>query len=363
MPDLRLVSPSRVGISAERLKRAEDLLARWAEGGEVPIAALCVGRRGGVSEPRYWGAAPGSLFLVASITKPIVAAAAVLLVERGQLGLDDRVAEYVPEFVGEGKDEVRIRHVLTHTSGLPDMLPENEALRSAHAPLAEFVAATCRTPLLFRPGTRLRYQSMGFTMLGAVIERISGLALPEFLRREFFLPLGMDDTALGAPPEWLDRIVPSLLEDCRAPTDWDWNSAYWRTLGAPWGGLVTTPLDLARFSLMMLGEGALGRTRVLSPAAVRAMTINQLEGFPELPEEERRCRPWGLGWRLNWPGRSENLGDLLGPRAYGHWGATGTMLWIDPEADAFGVLLTNRPGGDAGRHLARIASCLAAALE
>jgi CubicO group peptidase (beta-lactamase class C family) len=363
MPDLRIVSPSRVGIATDRLRRAEDLLARWADSGEVPISALCVGRRGGVGEPRFFGTAPASLFLVASITKPIVAAAAVQLVERGQLGLDDRIAEYVPEFAGEGKDEVRIRHVLTHTSGLPDMLPENETLRAAHAPLSDFVAGTCRTPLLFRPGTRVRYQSMGFTMLGAVIERIAGMPARDFLRREVFDPLGMADTALGSPPEWLDRIAPSLLEDARAPSDWDWNSPYWRTLGAPWGGLITTPLDLARLSLAMLGEGALGRARVLSPASVRAMTTNQLQGFAELPEEERRCRPWGLGWRLSWPGRSANFGDLLGPRAYGHWGATGTVLWIDPEADAFGILLTNRPGGDDGRHLARIVSCLAAALE
>jgi CubicO group peptidase (beta-lactamase class C family) len=363
MSNLRIVSPARVGISIDRLRRAEDLLACWAESGEVPVSALCVGRRGGAGEPRSFGASADKLFVVASITKPIVAAAAVLLVETGRLGLDDRIAEYVPEFLGEGKDEIRVRHLLTHTSGLPDQLPENESLRAAHAPLTEFVAGTCRTPLLFRPGTRVRYQSMGFTMLGAAIERITGTPLSRFLRTEFFDPLGMTDTALGAPPEWLDRIVPSLLEDGREPSDWDWNSPYWRGLGAPWGGLITTPLDLARWSLAMLGDGALGRTRVLSPASVRAMTTNQLVGFPDLPEEDRRCRPWGLGWRLAWPGRSANLGDLLGPNAYGHWGATGTLLWIDPEADAFGILLTNRPGGDEGRHLARIASCVAAALE
>lgn len=363
MPRPTIAAPARAGFSAERLGLASGLLARWAASGEVPAAALCVGGRGAVVEPRPSGiASADSLFLVASLTKPIVACAAALLVERGELVLDDPVERFLPEFTGEGRDEVRLRHLLTHTSGLPDQLPENESLRAAHQPLSAFVAGACRTPLLFRPGARVRYQSMGFALLGAIIENVAGVPLPEFLRREFFEPLGMADTALGAPADRLGRLVPSVLEPGKPEADWDWNSAYWRGLGAPWGGLVTTPLDLARFSLAMLGDGALGRTRILSPASVRAMTTNALIGFPELPEADRRCRPWGLGWRLRWPGRSENFGDLLGPNAYGHWGATGTVWWIDPDADAFAVILTNAPGGDDGRHLARASAAVAAAL-
>lgn len=363
MPGLSIVNPSRVGISAQRLARATDLLDQWADSGEVPVSCLCVGRRGGVSAPWMRNAADDALFVAASLTKPVVAITAMQLIERGRLGLDDRVVEYLPEFSGDGKDEVRLRHLMTHTSGLPDQLPENEALRSAHAPLSAFLAGACATPLLFRPGTRVRYQSMGFVLLGEIVARVAATPLPELLRREVFDPLGMADTALGAPESWLGRIVPCRLEGDRPATDWDWNSAYWRSLGAPWGGLITTGLDLARLSLAFLGDGALGRYRILSPASVRAMTSNQLVGFPELAEEDRRCRPWGLGWRLAWPGRSANFGDLLGPRSYGHWGATGTLHWIDPEADAFLVLLTNRPGGDDGRHLARVSSCVAAALE
>jgi CubicO group peptidase (beta-lactamase class C family) len=362
MPHIPIVSPSRVGFVPDRLQRAVELLRGWSETGEVPASALCVGRRGAMVEPCVFGVAPGTPFLVASITKPILAAGVMALVERGRLGLDDRVAEYVPEFVGEGKGDVRIRHLLTHTSGLPDMLPENDQLRAAHAPLSAFVEGACRHPLLFPPGTRLRYQSMGFALLGEILARLAGAPAAEFLRRELFEPLGMADTALGAPADWLDRIAPSLLEEGREPCDWDWNSPYWRGLGAPWGGLVTTPADLARFARMMLDEGMLGRVRVLGTATVRAMAANQLEGFPSLPEEERRCRPWGLGWRLRWPGISANFGDLTGPRTYGHWGATGTLLWIDPDADAFCILLTNRPGGDEGRYLARASSCVAAAL-
>src|SRR5262249_25027519 len=104
-------------------------------------------------------------------------------------------------------------------------------------------------------------------------------------------------------------------------------------------------------------------TRVLSQASVRAMTRNQLDYFPALPEEDRRCRSWGLGWRLGWPGRSDNYGDLVGPRVFGHWGATGTVLWMDPDTDAFFVLLTNQPQGDEGRYLARASNAFAACLD
>ena len=124
-------------------------------------------------------------------------------------------------------------------------------------------------------------------------------------------------------------------------SDWGWMSPYWLALGAPWGGLVTTPADLARFCLMTLNGGALGSVRLLSSATIRTMTSNQFLAMPQIPEEDRRCKPWGLGWRLNWPGHSSNFGDLLGPRSFGHWGATGTLCWIDPDAEAFAESVAN----------------------
>ena len=124
---------------------------------------------------------------------------------------------------------------------------------------------------------------------------------------------------------------------------------------------LTTPMDLARFARMMLREGVLGSHRILSPAAVRAATRTQLEGMKDLPADDRRCRPWGLGWRLNWPAHSANFGEFLGPRAYGHWGATGTALWIDPDLDAFLIFLTTQPQEPAGTYLARASNMVLAA--
>jgi CubicO group peptidase (beta-lactamase class C family) len=303
-----------------------------------------------------------ALFLIASITKPVTVTAVIMLVERGEIGLDDRVSDFVPTFAQNGKKDVRIRHLMTHTSGLPDMPPDNVALRSGHAPLSRFIESVTRLPLAFPPGTQVSYQSMGIGMLSEVVHQVTGVSLAEFLRREVFEPLGMADTSLGWQPEKKDRICLIRLEPAQRGTDWNWNTPYWLGFGAPWGGLVTSPMDFARFCRMMLNGGILDGVRLLSPATVRAMTRNQLASMPDVPEVERRCRPWGLGWRLNWPSETSNFGDLLGPRTYGHWGATGTLCWLDPDADAFLILFTTQPGGDDGRHLARVANAVAAAL-
>lgn len=365
MPHVPVVSPSRVGLVPGPLEQARHRLEAWSQAGEVPASALCVGRRGGMVEPWCFGSTPESLYLIASITKPITALAVVMLAERGLLTLGDRVVDYLPGFAADApsRADVRLRHLLTHTSGLPDMLPENTALRAAHAPLSAFVEATCRHPLLFQPGTRVRYQSMGFALLADIVRQVAGMPLADFLTREVFEPLAMTSTFLGAPPEWHERIVPVRLPPEMVGTDWHWNTPYWLGLGAPWGGLLTTTADLARLCLMMLGGGTLGKVRILGPASVQAMTSNQLDGFPLLSEADRRCRPWGLGWRLRWPGDSAHFGDLLGPAAYGHWGATGTLCWLDPDADAFCILFTNLPQeAEDGRRLALISNTVAAAI-
>jgi CubicO group peptidase (beta-lactamase class C family) len=370
MAELPLVEPERIGLDPSRLQRAYELLVRWTDSGELPAAALCVGRRAGVVAPRVFGrrspagrepAQPDALFLLASITKPVTATAVMLLVERGRLTLDDRVADLVPAFAQNGKADVRLRHLLTHTSGLPDMTPSNDRLRAEHRPLEAFIEEVCGLPLLFPPGTQVRYQSMGFAMLAEVVHQASGTELREFLRRELFEPLGMTDTSLGWREQTRERITVVRVSPEQQQTDWNWNSPYWLGFGAPWGGLISTPADLARLCRTLLGLGTLDGKRVLGPATVRAMTSNQLATMSLVPEVERRCRPWGLGWRLAWPGQSENFGDLVGSKAFGHWGATGTLCWVDPVSDLFCILLTTQPQGDHGHYLARISNIVASA--
>jgi CubicO group peptidase (beta-lactamase class C family) len=372
MPALTAAKPEDVGLDPARLRRADDLLEQWVRQDQVPAAALCVGRNGKALEPHFFGrqrperdAPPlrkDALFLLASITKPVTVTAVMLLAERGRLSLEDPVAAYVPRFAAHGKGDVRLRHLATHTSGLPDMLPNNEQLRAAHQPLARFVEETCRLAPQFAPGTNVQYQSMGIAVLAEVVHQVSGQTLAEFLRQELFVPLGMHDTSLGWQPEKKERIAGLRISPKDQKTDWNWNTPYWLGFGAPWGGLISSPADMARFCLMMLNGGALDGVRVLSPATVRAMTTNQLSGMPQVSEVERRCRPWGLGWRLQWLAEPSSFGDLLGPHCYGHWGATGTLAWLDPDARAFGLLFTTQPLEERYRLMARISNIVAAAL-
>jgi CubicO group peptidase (beta-lactamase class C family) len=349
--------PDRFAL--HRLSRAWDLLRRWAEEGGVPAVGAVVGSADEVLPARLFGRqAPAAdappvrddaIFLIASPTKPIVGLAVLRLVEQGQVKLTDPVARYVPEFAAEGKRSITLAHCLTHTSGLPDMLPDNAELRARQAPLGEFLSRACGLKPDFAPGRGVQYQSLGFLMLGEVAHQVSGRQVGELLREEVFEPLGMTDTALGMPPSWeqLDSGAPRVerIAEVRLPGDAHssvWNTAYWRKLGAPWGGLLSTPADLGRLCqhLLKIQRGEAG---ILRPVTLAAMTANQLERMPHVPEAARRCQPWGLGWRLNWPHDPQTFGDLLSPAAYGHWGATGTMVWIDPARDAFAVVLSTEP--------------------
>src|SRR5262249_43784635 len=247
-------------------------------------------------------------------------------------------------------------------SGLPDMPPNNLQLRKDQKPLSAFVEAACGVPLLFDPGTNVSYQSMGTAMLGEIVYQVAGIALTEILRKEIFEPLGMSDTSLGRNPAKKERIAAVRLPKNATIHETVWNTPYWLGFGAPWGGLITSPTDYARFCLLMLNGGQWDGVRILSPASIRAMTANQLEGMPRIPEVQRRCRPWGLGWRLNWPGHSANFGDLLGPRSFGHWGSTGTLCWMDPDTEAFAVILTTQPQDPEGRFLAKLSNAICAAV-
>lgn len=362
--------------------RAERLAREWVDGRQTTALTCLAGTSTETTGCFHLGTtdvagtvplSESPIYLVASITKPIVAMAALLLVERGQLTLGTRVVDVIPEFGRHGKYGVEVRHLLTHTSGLPDMLPNNTALRAALSPLSAFVDATCEQPLAFPPGRGVQYQSSGFAILDEIIARISGRSCAQFLHEELFEPLGLRDTVLGAPDAWFDqsaspleRVVEVRLTEAQAAgTDaWNWNSRYWRQLGAPWGGLLTTADDLAVLARCLLRQGrtATGE-RVLSAATISAATRNQLEPLRDVPEVERRTRPWGLGWRLHWPAHSANFGDLLGPNTYGHWGATGTLLWIDPDRDLFAVILSSQPQEPSGWFLARMSNLIASAWD
>ena len=346
MPTNRKAQPTTTSLSPERLAIALGLLKSVIDQDAVPGAATGIFHRGepvklagfglrGPS-PEDLAVEADTIFLIASLTKPIVCAGAMLLLQDGAISLDDTVADYVPAFAAHGKAAITLRHVMTHTSGLPDQLPQSPELRREQAPVAEFVAAVNDFTPLFPAGTRVSYQSMGILMLAQVIERVTGRRVRDFLRERLFLPLGMHDSTLGMPEGGLTRAamsLPASFGPDSPDVGSDWNSAYWRDFGAPWGGLHSTVGDLGRFLMHVLGD----LPGPLSLAARQAMTRDQLP--PEAIAGEPLCHRWGLGFMLD----AAYFGDLTSPRTFGHVGSTGSLYWADPETHLACVLLTNQP--------------------
>lgn len=365
-----------IGIDPKRLQVAYDLLEKWTTGQNAPVpgGAILVGRSGKMVAPRLFGrqgpevdAGPirrDAMFYMASVTKPVTYLGAMLLVERGQLNLSDRVTRYVPEFAVQGKDETLVAHLFTHTSGLPDELPSNAELRQQQAPLKKFIEGAIQAAPLFKPGTRFSYSSAATVVVAEIVQRLSGSSIQEFLRREIFEPLGLKSTGLGSRGFARERLVRTTVPDYQAVKDFvgGWNSEYWQQLGSPAGGLFTTAEDFAVICALMLGGGKWGNVRLLSPAAVRMMTSNRLDDFPDLPEPVRRTQPWGLGWRLNHPGTPDSWGDLLGRQVFGHTGSSGTMVWMDPQSQGFAILQTNALRAKAPWRLVHLSNAIAAAL-
>jgi CubicO group peptidase (beta-lactamase class C family) len=291
------------------------------------------------------GTKPDALFLLASITKPMTAVALMKLVDAGSVRPDETAKHYLPEMAGGAHAKITVRHLLTHTSGLPDMLPENDALRERHAPLEEFVKLAARTPLLFAPGAECRYQSMGILLAAAIVERLAGRPLPQFLEKEVFAPLGMSGTSLGLGGRSLSATVPTQLS---GKSSWDWNSPYWRGLASPWGGAIAPASDIAKFLTAFLQPE---RQKVLQAATARAMIQDQNTGLN---------KAWGIGWAVN----ARNEGGLFGRgcsrQAFGHGGSVGTLCWADPADGGVFVILTGKPAAESNKPLLHPLSNLAA---
>ncbi len=367
---LRAGKPHEVGLSASRLERAAQILEEETSNGRVLAASILVARHGIVvlhrglgrvsPEPSSPPTKPDTIYFLASITKPVTASALLLLVERGLVCLSDPVHKYLPEFQGPERDKVRVQDLLSHTSGLPDMLPENLELRRAHAPLSEFVKRAMTTPLLYTPRTSFAYQSMGILLAAEIVERISQMRLREFERREFFEPLGMKHSALGMGDFSIKETAwcqgsPSYAESEDDQRRFGANSPYWRDMGHPWGGMHSTVSDLAIFLQMSLDEGVYDGKRILGTPTVKYMTSDQNHGL---------SAPWGLGWALKRSPVWNFFGDLASDDTYGHVGATGTVAWADPRRDLLCVILTTRPpSDDSGFLLRRVSNVVQSAIE
>jgi uncharacterized protein YbbC (DUF1343 family)/CubicO group peptidase (beta-lactamase class C family) len=351
---------------------------------EIPGAVLVVGHRGRIIYRKAYGAralipkrdlmTADTIFDLASLTKLIATTPAVMkLVEQGKLRLNDPVSRNIPEFGANGKDQITVRQILTHTSGLRPDPPADEAPIGIEAMLKIIYDERPIAP----PGMRFIYSDTGFIVLGELVRRVSGMSLDEFAARFVFRPLGMTHTRFLPPAAWLPRIAPT--EEIDLPEGAKAGSGRGRILRgvvhdlraramggvAGHAGLFSTADDLAIFCRMMLdegripaGTGAAAGQRVLAAATVHEMTT------PQTPPWSPSLR--GLGWDID-TAFSAPRGELFPLGSYGHTGFTGTSIWIDPASQTFVILLANavhpygRPVISSLR--SRVATAVAAALN
>jgi beta-lactamase class C len=326
-------------VTRNPLDAAVAQLKQAAHAGEIAAAVLLVQSPKLTRTEAFGTATADTVFLLASITKPMTAAVIMGLVEEGRLGLEDLVSRHLPEFTGGDRGLVTIKQLLNHTSGLPDQLPDNLELRRRNAALKEFLAGALQAPLRFKPGSKVAYQSMGYLLVAEIAERLTKTPLREQMRRRLFAPLGMDTASLG-----LGGRKPADLARCQVPDDpGGWNSPYWRDLGAPWGGAHGTAQDVSKLLRFFAHPGSKGPLR---PGTAQAMLT------PTTPQGNKDR--YGLGWRLGLGGPGAS------PRTFGHSGATGVLGWLDPDRDLTFVLLTTRPSDQSEATVLRPVSALIA---
>jgi len=337
--ELCLAGAEALGFDADQLRKAYGVLEAFVADGRIPGAVAVVGRRSGHLAPWALGWASvvperrpmteDTVFDMASVTKVVATTTAALqLLEAGVWRLDDPVTRFWPEF----HRDVTLRHLLTHTSGLPAWRP---LYQSGEGP-EHYRKVLAETPLEYATGSQVVYSCLGYLVLGDLIERVTEMPLDRYCAQYVFGPLGMTETMFNPPPAVRARCAATELRPgSDKPTQGVVHDENARGRGGVAGnaGLFATARDMARFCRAMLNGGALDGRRVLSPATVALATKDHT---PHLDESR------GLGWVVHGGRPYSSAGDLFSPASFGHTGFTGTSVWMDPERDLFVVLLTNR---------------------
>jgi uncharacterized protein YbbC (DUF1343 family) len=345
------------GFNAVKLAAMDAAITSAIASNKLPGGVLWLERHGEVYrkthgrravEPAAEPMTEDTIFDAASLTKVMACAPAVLLlVERGQVKLDDPVSQHIPAFAAEGKERVTLRHLLTHTSGQRAGIGGAGNWQGQEGAIQR----ACAEKLLTPPGTAFRYSDINFFVLGEVVQRVSGRRLEDFVAKEIYQPLKMADTGYLPPKSRLARIAPTersggemLRGVVHDPTA--------RRMGGVAGhaGVFTTAADLARFARMMLHGGELEGVRIFKPETVKLMT--SVQSPPGI--EARR----GLGWDID-SGYSRPRGRLFPIGSYGHTGFTGTCLWIDPFSETFWIFLSNRVHPDGKGNILPLQATLA----
>lgn len=337
-----------------KLRELDAAIARAIDENRLPGGVLWV-ERNGQSYHRAYGQralqpsreamTEDTIFDAASLTKVLATTPSImLLLERGQLKLDEPVKTYFPEFAANGKEAVTLRHVLTHTAGL------RPGFGSAFSGYEQGIALACAEKLQAKPGTEFKYSDISFVVLGEIVRRVGGKPLNEFAAQEIYAPLKMSDTSFLPPAEWLPRIAPTEqrgAEMLRGKVHDPKSSKMGGVAGH--AGLFTTAADIARFARMMLAGGTLDGVQLFKAETVSLMT--NVQSPPGVSAHR------GLGWDIN-TGYSRRGALFPADISYGHTGFTGTSVWIDPFSQSFVIFMSNRVHPDGKGNILLLQSTL-----
>ena len=346
-----------------RLGAVDSIIQQAISDGNIPGAVLVVGHNGNVIYRKAYGSRAlephhelmtlDTVFDLASLTKVVATTTAVMqLFELGKVRLNDPVVKYMPEFAQNGKEDITVRQLLTHYSGLAPDIDLNPPWEGKEAAFRLSFAEIPQTA----PGSQFTYSDTNFIMLGALVEKVSGQTLDQYCTQHIFTPLKMTRTRFLPPPAWKAKIAPTEYDENEHMIRGVVHDPRARRMGGVAGhaGLFSTGDDLAKFAQALLDGG----DGILSPAAVAKMTQ------PEQPPSAPVLR--GFGWDIDSP-FSSNRGDLLPVGSFGHTGFTGTSIWIDPTTETYIVLLTNavhpRGKGNAVALRSKVATEITAALN
>jgi CubicO group peptidase (beta-lactamase class C family) len=344
---LALLSAATIRAEGE-IASVTERMGRFVEAHQISGAVTLVGHKGRVVHLSAVGMAdlekerpmrPDTLFRIMSMTKPVTATAMMVLVDEGKLSVDDPVEKYLPAFAqaklenGEAVRDLKVRHLLTHTSGLGG---DQRCETSLEATAAELAAR----PFRFQPGTKWEY-GPSLNVCGRIIELVSGQAYEEFLAERIFKPLAMSDTTFAPTSEQRPRIAvaygPGEGDSALVPARSLVIDPARETVPNPSGGLLSTANDMFRFYQMILNGGELDGRRIVSADVVREMTSVH---SGELTTGFTPGNGWGLGWCIL--RRPEGVTGMLSPGTFGHGGLYGTQGWVDPQRQAVFVLLIQR---------------------
>jgi CubicO group peptidase (beta-lactamase class C family) len=364
--------PAAVGLLSSHLKYIDAAVQASIGAGEIPGAVVLVARHGRIAylksfgnrsvQPKQEAMTTDTIFDISSLTKVMATAPSImLLVENGTLRLDDRVKRYLPSFTGAGKDNITLKQLLTHYSGLAPDFDLSRNWSGYQAALEEL----WKTKTDSEPGSEFVYSDLNFIALGEIVRAVTGSTLDKFAAENIFTPLGMTDTCFRPQASLLGRIAPTeprkntlqylkgqasgigmdqvLRGEVHDPTAWRMGGV------AGHAGLFSSARDIAIFAQVLLDKGSYAGGRLLSPLTIQAMTR------PQNPPKSNQIR--GFGWDIE-SSYSSPRGDILN-EGYGHTGFSGTSLWIHPPADTFIIVLTNRVHPDGGKDINHLRAVIA----